>query len=161
MRCLNTAALRLEICICPAGPLLPDKLHHISVQGKIQSSGRSRAWSTIVAGAKDSVAPDALYPAFREELVCTLLQTLINHPRAEAASRAGAVPDQAQEKSIAEAVQALSLQQTPPPTPGERHSIVQCFVVGDMHTPQDPARCRAPKIVFPVVCLNAPIVRAE
>ena len=86
------------------------------------------------AGAKDSVAPDALYPAFREELVCSLLQTLIHHPRAEAASRAGAVPDQAQEKSIAEAVQALSLHQTPPATPGEQHSRVPCLLESDTHT---------------------------
>ena len=74
----------------------------------------------MCAGAKDSVAPDAHYPAFREELVCTLLQTLINHPRAEAANKIAAVPHQKQESSLADAVQALSLQQTPPATPGER-----------------------------------------
>ncbi|BDA45077.1 Protein TPLATE [Coccomyxa sp. Obi] len=34
------------------------------------------------SGEKDSVAPEAHYPAFREELVCTLLETLLRHPRA-------------------------------------------------------------------------------
>lgn len=95
------------------------------------------------AGAKDAVAPDALYPAFREELVCSLLQTLIHHPRAEAASRAGAVPDQAQAKSIAEAVQALSLHQTPPATPGEQHSRVACPLRVTLILFQGPACCRA------------------
>ena len=39
------------------------------------------------AGAKDSVAPDVQYPSFREEMVCSLLETLISHPRAVAASK--------------------------------------------------------------------------
>lgn len=34
------------------------------------------------AGGKDAVAPDALYPAFREELICTLLETLLAHTHA-------------------------------------------------------------------------------
>ena len=65
--------------------------------------------------------PDAQYPAFREELVASLLETLITHPRAEAASRATAVPDQLQDSTVVDAMQALSLQQTPPATPGEYH----------------------------------------
>ena len=141
---LNTAALQLDVCICQAGPVLPDKLHHISVSGEIQSSWRSQACSPTFAGAKDSVAPDALYPAFREEVVCSLLQTLINHPRAEAASRVGAVPEQALEKSISEAVQALSLQQTPPATPGEQDFIVPYLVVGDTHAPQGSCMLQSP-----------------
>lgn len=69
------------------------------------------------------MAPDAQYPAFREELVCALLETLINHPRAKAMSScaakpAGALADGQQEESLADAVQALSIQQTPPRTPG-------------------------------------------
>lgn len=51
--------------------------------------------------------------------MCALLETLISHPRAEAASQAAAAPNDQQESTIADAVQALSLQQTPPATPGE------------------------------------------
>ena len=77
---------------------------------------------SVYAGAKDATAPDAHYPAFREELVCALLETLITHPRAEAASQAPAAPEQQQESTVADAMQALSLQQTPPATPGEYHN---------------------------------------
>ena len=95
------------------------------------AAGRAEVWAgasilrltgaagRICAGAKDTTAPDAQYPAFREELVCALLETLISHPRAEAASRAAAVPDEQHESTIADAMQALSIQQTPPATPGE------------------------------------------
>ena len=76
----------------------------------------------MCAGAKDTIAPDAQYPAFREELVCSLLETLIGHPRAEAASRSTIAPDQQQESTLDDAMQALSLQQTPPATPGKHHS---------------------------------------
>ena len=75
------------------------------------------------AGAKDSVALDAQYPAFREEMVCSLLTTLISHPRAAAASTLGPAQAEAQRSgqqdgALADAVQALSLQQAPPATPG-------------------------------------------
>ena len=75
------------------------------------------------AGAKDSVALDAQYPAFREEMVCSLLETLNSHPRAVAASRLSPAHEEAQRSgqqdgALADAVQALSLQQAPPATPG-------------------------------------------
>ncbi|KAK9811481.1 hypothetical protein WJX72_004659 [[Myrmecia] bisecta] len=38
--------------------------------------------SGVSTGGRDSVAPGAKYPAFREEMVCTLLETLRAHPRA-------------------------------------------------------------------------------
>ena len=46
-------------------------------------------------GEKDSVALDAHYPAFREELVCTLLETLLQHPRAAQLSNPSAAPGRA------------------------------------------------------------------
>jgi hypothetical protein len=42
----------------------------------------------LLTGEKDSIAPDAHYPAFREELVCTLLETLLAYPQAPLAANA-------------------------------------------------------------------------
>ena len=86
------------------------------------------------AGAKDSVALDVQYPAFREEMVCSLLETLISHPRAVAASKLSPAQAEAERSgqqagALADAVQALSLQQAPPATPGEAVSsfpILHC-----------------------------------
>ena len=81
------------------------------------------------------MAPDAQYPAFREEMVCSLLETLINHPRAVAASKLSPAPAEAQRSgqqdgALADAVQALSIQQAPPATPGE---AVSSFAI--LHLP--------------------------
>ena len=46
-------------------------------------------------GEKDSVAPDAHYPAFREELVCTLLEILLRHPCAMRLSQSPLAPGRA------------------------------------------------------------------
>ena len=73
------------------------------------------------------MALDAQYLAFREEMVCSLLETLISHPRAVAASKLSPAHAEAersgqQDSSLADAVQALSLQQAPPATPGKAMS---------------------------------------
>ena len=93
------------------------------LQSSVPAANPVQGKNTSYAGAKDSVALDAQYPAFREEMVCSLLETLINHPRAVAASKLSPAHAEAQRSgqqdgALADAVQALSLQQAPPANPG-------------------------------------------
>ncbi len=78
--------------------------------------------SCIAPGGKDAVAPDAHYPAFREELICALLETLLAHPHGalipesfaaeRAASEADAVQQQLEQLALARS--GITRQGTPP-----------------------------------------------
>lgn len=75
--------------------------------------------AVLATGDKDSVAADAQYPAYREELVSTLLETLLQHPRLARLSQQAAAADAASTTggSVA-AAGGGSAVETRPGTPG-------------------------------------------